>query len=185
MESIVVCLTGVVNRSIKYTWPSIKENIINELQKDFLVDIALFNTNVENCKVDGILLDNNDLSVVPYDFLFEYKQTFIDKEIKKIENAETEFPPYFHEHFRQNGLRLMYMESEVGKFLERKRDRYTYALITNADYFYINKLPINCLTLFNGGDYDNNIGTCHHLDCKGYTDGFYIGCIECIIKNNE
>jgi hypothetical protein len=34
MQKIIVCLTGVVNRSIKYTWDSINDNIINELKKN-------------------------------------------------------------------------------------------------------------------------------------------------------
>ena len=33
-ERIVVCLVGVINRSIKDTWFSIKNNIINELKKN-------------------------------------------------------------------------------------------------------------------------------------------------------
>ena len=37
MEKIIVCLTGVVNRSIKHTWASIKDNIIDELEKEYEV----------------------------------------------------------------------------------------------------------------------------------------------------
>ena len=54
MKKILVCLTGVINRSIKYTWDSIKDNIIDELRKEYHVDIALFNNNVEDCRVDEV-----------------------------------------------------------------------------------------------------------------------------------
>ena len=51
MQKIVICITGVVNRSIKYTWDSINDNIIDQLKKEYEVDIAVFNNNVEDCKV--------------------------------------------------------------------------------------------------------------------------------------
>jgi len=54
MKKVIVCLTGVINRSIKYTWDSIKNNIIDQLKKEYEVDIAVFNNNVEDCKVDGV-----------------------------------------------------------------------------------------------------------------------------------
>ena len=72
-ERIIVCLVGVINRSIKYTWSSINDNIINELKKKYIVDIAVFNNNVEDYKVDGVILNNKDLSIIPHDYLFEHK----------------------------------------------------------------------------------------------------------------
>ncbi len=129
MQKIVVCITGVVNRSIKYTWDSINDNIIDQLKKEYEVDIAVFNNNVEGCLVDGVKVNNNDMSIIPYDFLFEYKQTFIDLQIKKIEN-DKDFSSYDRwKNQKKNGLRLMYVESQVSKFLDKNKDKYTYALV--------------------------------------------------------
>jgi hypothetical protein len=179
MKKIVVCLTGVVNRSIKYTWDSIKDNIIDELRKEYDVDIAVFNNNVENCLVDGVKLNNNDMTIVPHNYLFEYKQTFIDSEIVKIKGYEKEFPPNFYNNLKKNGLRLMYIESKIAKFLEENKDIYEYVIVSNADYFYINKLPIECLNNIS----ENIIGTCHHWENNDMcTDGFYIGYPKSIIK---
>ena len=75
MKKIVVCLTGVVNRSIRYTWQSIHDNLIEPLQKDYQVEIAVFNNNVEDSLVDGVLINNQDMSIIPHDYLFEYKET--------------------------------------------------------------------------------------------------------------
>lgn len=179
MEKIIVCLTGVINRSIKYTCDSIKDNIIDKLKKDYDVDIAIFNNNIEDCKIDGVEINNNDMSIIPYNFLFEYKQTFIDNEIEKIDEYEKEFSPYFCDKFKKNGFRLMYIESQVSRFLEKNKNNYKYALVSNADYFYLNKLPTECLK--NIDEY--KIGTCYHWENNDMcTDGFYIGLLPPIIK---
>ena len=91
MKKVIVCLTGVINRSIKYTWDSIKNNIIDQLKKEYEVDIAVFNNNVEDCKVDGVKINNNDMSIIHIIFIFEYKQTFIDSEIVKIDGYDKNF----------------------------------------------------------------------------------------------
>ena len=49
---------------------------------------------------------------------------------------------------KKNGLRLMYVESQVANFLEENKDKYKYALVSNADYFYLNKLPFPCFLIF-------------------------------------
>ena len=67
-EKIVVCLFGVIPRSIKYTWQSIKENIIDPLETEYNVDIYLFNLNVEDTLVDGVKLNQNDIKLIPYTY---------------------------------------------------------------------------------------------------------------------
>ena len=180
MEKIVVCLTGVVNRSIKYTWDSINDNVIDQLKKKYEVDIVIFNNNIEDCKVDETQLNNNDMSIIPYDFLFENKQSFIDLEIKKIEGNNKDFSSYDRwRNQMKNGLRLMYVESQVAKFLDENKDKYTYALVSNADYFYLNKFPLECISKIR----KNVIGTSHHWEGGDMcTDGFYIGQINTISK---
>ena len=164
-------------RSIKYTWESIKDNIIDELRKNHEVDIAVFNNNVEDTLVDGIRLNNDDMSIIPYNSIFEYKQTVIDSLISKIPGYERDFK-YFFGELKQNGMRLMYVEGEVAKFLAKRRDDYDYVVVSNADYLYTDKLPLTALESVMEG----TIGTCSHLDSRGYTDGLYIGHIDDIAK---
>lgn len=171
MDKVLVCLTGVVNRSIKYTWPSIEDNLVKPLKTMYAVDIAVFNNNVGECRVDGKILNNGDLSIIPSDYLFEYKQSDLDKEIKSVPGAEIEYPPYFSGKNRQNGLRHMCIERKVARFLGESQDNYKYVLVTNADYFYVNPLPLSIFASIDG----KTVATCHHLDCRGYTDGFYLG----------
>ena len=77
-----------------------------------------------------LLLNNNDISIIPHNFLFEYKQTFIDFEVKKIEGEDKDFSSYDRwKNQKKNGLRLMYVESQVANFLEENKDKYKYALV--------------------------------------------------------
>lgn len=170
MEQILVCLTGVVNRSIKYTWHSINDNLVSELNKKFHVDIAIFNNNVEDCKVDGVSLNNNDMSVVPYKYLIEYKQSFITDEVQKIEFYEKYGSDRWQGNDKLNGFRQMYIDSKIIDLLEQHRNKYKYVLVTNADYFYVNKFSIENLKLLN----NNSLLTCHQTDHGGITDGFYM-----------
>ena len=172
-ERIVVCLVGVINRSIKHTWFSIYNNIIKQLEEKYLVDIALFNNDVENTKVDGVKLNNDDLKIIPYNYLFKFKQTYIDKKISKMNTLNEEFPPYWYNSYKKNGLRQMYMESIVGKFL--KKSKYKIALVSNGDHLYINEFKL-------GVEMNNSIITCNHLDMRGYTNGFYFGYTKNMIK---
>ena len=168
---VLVCLTGVVNRSIRYTWPSIEDNIVKPLMSKYGVDIAIFNNHVADCRVDGEILNNTDLAIVPHNFLFEYKQSDLDREVEKLPGFSTFSSRIDKDKKKRNGLRQMCIERKVAEFLEKNKDDYQYAVVTNADYFYVNELPLN--TLFSIGN--NHILSCHHHDCRGYTDGFYSG----------
>lgn len=172
-ERIVVCLVGVINRSIKNTWFSIYNNIIKQLEEKYLVDIVLFNNNVESTQVDGVKLNNDDLKIIPYNYLFKFKQKYIDKQISQIAGTNKEFSPYWSNNYKLNGLRQMYMESMVSKFL--KKSNYKIALVTNGDHLYINKFELGKKT-------NNGITTCNHLDMRGYTNGFYFGYTKNMVK---
>ena len=67
------------------------------------------------------------------------------------------------------------MESKVAEFLKKKT--YKITLVTNPDYLYINKLILNKLP-----NLDNSVITCDHLNFKGFTNGFYIGYTNNIVK---
>ena len=179
MKKIVVCLTGGVNRSIRYTWQSIQDNMIEPLQKDYQVHIAVFNNNVEDCLVDGVPINNRDMLLIHYNYLYEYKQTEIDEEIKQIDGYEKDYHPYFFGKMKQNGIRHMYIESKVAKFLTKNKDVYDYVIVSNPDYFYLNKLNVDCLQNIK----EDTIGTCHHWEYGDMcTDGFYIGFPNSIIN---
>ena len=63
-EKIVVCFFGVIPRSIKYTWNTIKNNIIDPLKGKYYVDIYVFNMNVEDVKVDDVKLNQKYINII-------------------------------------------------------------------------------------------------------------------------
>ena len=84
MDKICLCFFGVIPRSIKYTIKSIENNIIKQLQQKYIVDIFVFNLNVGDTKVDGNILNQEDVNLINYTFYEEEKQSALDIEIKKL-----------------------------------------------------------------------------------------------------
>ena len=173
MKKCVLCLFGVIPRSIKYTIQSITENIINPLKKDFEVSIYVFNLNVGDVPVDGVLLDRTDISNIDYNFYEEYSQIELDSEIEKIKSTyDIKFRHDYSPQSIQNSLRQMYSESRIGKFLESTKDLYDIAIVCGPDYYIAN--PIN-LEHIN----DSIISKCLYLSLvnmgNGFTNGFYFG----------
>ena len=168
-DRVLVCLTGVVNRSIRYTWPSIEDHIVKPLRSRYTVDLAIFNNNVEDSRVDGETLNNADLAIVPHDHLFEYKQSDLDKEVERLPGFAT-----FRDRIdvkKRNGFRQMCIDRKVAEAVEKSETTYHRIVVTNADYFYVSKLPLDALSSLGS----SQILSCHHHDCGGYTDGFYAG----------
>jgi len=175
---IVVCFFGVIPRSIKYTWNSIKTNIIKPLQDEYLVDIYIFNLNVENNKIDGKPLDQSDVDIIPYDYKEEELQSNIEHEIQKL-NKEYKFR-YPNINTSLNCFRQMYSEYRVGKFLEKNINKYKGALVCGPDYNIYNSLNMNHFKdslLTKNGIYGSN-----QNDALGYTNGFYFGQINLLCK---
>ena len=66
----MVCLFGVVPRSIRVSWPAIHARTVQVLQEqNFVVNIAVFSNDVGEQLVDGCQLDQRDIHLVPYNFL--------------------------------------------------------------------------------------------------------------------
>ena len=89
---IILCFFGVIPRSIKYTFQSIKTNLIDILKKNFIVNIYVFNLNVGDIKVDKVKIDNKDINIIPFDYFEEYNQSVLDIKIntlRKLDNYES------------------------------------------------------------------------------------------------
>ena len=68
----------------------------------------------------------------------------------------------------------MYMESKVAQFL--KKSTYKIALVSNPDHLYINKFDCEQVIM------KDHVTGCNHLDMRGFTNGFYFGDTNNIIK---
>lgn len=173
-EKTVLCLFGVIPRSIKYTWDSMKENIIDPLKGKYDVDIYVFNMNVESEKVDGVKLNQDDINIIPYTYKEEEKQTKVDKEIndlcKKIECKIGTLPRYT-DIVIKNSIRQIYSEYRVGLFLEKNMNKYKKAIVCGPDYFLCSKINLNEFLKSE----DSSIYTSDINDWGGVTNGFYFG----------
>jgi hypothetical protein len=180
-NNVVICFFGVIPRSIKYTYKSIKENIIDVLnENNYNVDIFVFNLNVENTKVDDTLIDQQDISIIPFNYFEEYKQNDLDNEIKDIaKKVHLKFRSDYNEVLIQNAVRQMYSEYRVGLFLEKNLKKYDIAIVCGPDYFIANKINIKDIK---DSYLNNNFYTTMVNDAQGYTNGFYIEKPEILIK---
>jgi hypothetical protein len=180
---IALTFFGVVPRSIRYTYESIRRNIIVPLKQEFGSDIAVscFNINTENALVDGVKTNHEDVKIVEYDHLCDIKQSFIDKMITEMGcwQIQPNFTNNYDAETFKNCFRQLYIEREAGAFLEQQN--FDLALVCGADYFIGRKIDLNqvydCL---NGEDflYSTNIADAG----GGYTNGFYFGRRKLIIK---
>jgi hypothetical protein len=177
-SKIIVCLFGVIPRSIKYTWKTIQQNIIKPLQKEYIVDIYIFNLDVEENKVDGVKLNQKDIDIIPYDYKEVEKQSEIDKDISETVKKYKFRSDYSH-YTSMNACRQLYSEYRFGKFLEKNKNKYEGAIVCGPDFYIINKLNLND---FKDSLKNKNIYTTDTNDAQGYTNGFYFGKPEVLVK---
>lgn len=175
MKKIVLCFFGVIPRSIKYTFQSIKENIIDVLtDNNYEIEIYVFNLNIETTKIDDVKINQSDISIIPYNFFEEEKQSNIDveleffKQIKSITFTRSDYT----EGIVKNCLRQMYSEFRVGLFLEKNQAKYDIAIVCGPDFFIANKLDI---TEIESSYINNTFYTTTTNDAQGYSNGFYFG----------
>ena len=187
-KKIIISFFGVVSRSIRYTHKSIKENLIDILIKNgYSVDIYVFNNNVEKCKVDKCFTNNNDYKLLNPTFFEEITQKRLDNKIKKtIQSKEIRTKMSYYKHAKnykqivQNCLRQMYSEEMVGNFLEANKNKYDLSIVCGPDFYLIQ--PINIIELEDSFTKTDTIYTTDCNDGLGYTNGFYFGCLDPMIK---
>ena len=178
-KKIIVCLFGIIPRSIRYTWNNIKERIINPLKSQYNVTIYIFNLKVDaDFLIDNKRINNQDLYKIKYDYLEEYEQKSVDKD---IENKCNKCKFIDHDNKTTlNALRQLYSEYRVGKYLEKNIHNYDGCVISGPDYYfsnYINLRHINSSLKKHDTIYLSKVN-----DENGYTNGFYFGTLKPMCK---
>ena len=178
-KKIIVCFFGVISRSIRFTNNNFQRNLIDVIKNNnYEVDIYVFNNNVENCIVDEYCVNNNDYKLLNPTFFEEITQkqidAIIDTEITtKNINCDSGYyrmrKPNSANKVIRNCVRQLYSEEQVGIFIEKNKDKYDAAVVCSADLFLIK--PVNIK------DIEDNV-----LVEQGYTNGFYFGLLEPMIK---
>lgn len=175
-KKCILCLFGVIPRSIKYTYKSINDRIIEPLKKDYDVDIYIFNLNVDKTKVDGVILNQNDIDILPYKYKEEYNQEKLDTDIKELKkNINFKFRNNYAKKFPnriQNAIRQMYSEYRVGSFLEKKCNNYDVSVVCGPDYYIANQINLDHVkkSIINNFVFFSQVN-----NAQGITNGFYFG----------
>ena len=178
-EKIIICFTGVMNRSIHLTYNNIIEKILKPVSLKYNYDIYVFNNNIENDIIDGVQISNNNLECFKNITFFEEEtQTVIDNNIQK-KNLKNQYLNYYKDpKTAQNCLRQLYCENKVAQFLQNSN--YKKAIFITPDFYFFQKLNINSINFDNSSIYISN-----NNDACGYTNGFYIGNTNLLIKIME
>lgn len=188
----IVCLFGVVNRSIKRTWKTIVKHLIQplKLQRNN-VSLYVFDINVSGHLVDAQLLAGptdsfsqmmwNETELLDEVIIESARQDTIDELValrcrKHLCKLRYDDEPDYR-HLTKNAFRQMYAESAVARFLRARVHEYSVAVASGPDFAYIQDLPpviraddanVIYLTTMNEGE--------------GYTNGFYAGHPEAVAK---
>ncbi len=178
-ETIIICFAGVMNRSIHITYHNIIEHILEPVSLKYNYDIYVFNNNIENAIIDGVQISNNNIKCFKNITFFEEEtQTVIDNNIKK-NNLKNPYLDYYKNSIAaQNCVRQLYCENKVAQFL--KKTNYKKAIFITPDFYFFHKLNINSINFDNNSIYISN-----NNDACGYTNGFYIGNTNLLIKIME
>jgi hypothetical protein len=169
---VALCFFGTIARSIKFTYCSIKRNIIDKLKMDQNIELYIygFNLDVENTRVDGVILNQDDIKVIEYNTLEQYKQSEFDSiEFNKLKQKTTvKFAPHYAYCNTINAIRQAYSEYRAGKILEDSDA--DIAIVCGPDFFIANE--INMYDVYNSLNEPNVVYTSIMNDGGGYTYGF-------------
>lgn len=176
---VVLCLFGVVQRSIRVTWPAIQARVVDVLRASQIsVTVAVFSMDVGDALIDGCRVDADDVKLVPYDHIEVVQQSDVDAIINSSCTPSLQHCPILtRQHLslatRRNALRQMYSEAVVGRFLKRTAHSIDAAVVIGPDFFPFDNLSIADVRIAAS---NRNITVISSTNPSGsYTNGYYIG----------
>ena len=174
---VLIAFFGVVSRSIEYTYKNLKNNLINIIKSKYELDIYVFNNDVQRAEVDGIKQNNDITHLLEYTVKEEKTQRKIDSIIQnKIESDNINNIKMVHFYTNSmitNTFRQMYSEEQIGKYIEKHKDKYDCVIVCGPDYYLLK--PINLNHVENIINKKKDVYTTIVNEGRGYTNGFYIG----------
>lgn len=178
---VVVCLFGVLGRSIRYTHPSIKQFVIDELAKKYSVDVYAFDLDVGNDLVDCRAVKSGEIyQLLPIDYHETKRQEDLDQEIRRRFTGRLSMRCDYSPTEVMNAVRCMHSENSVGDWLAEKHDEYDSVVVCGPDYWLLN--PVNLEHVQDTIDDKNIVYTTLANPAEGYTNGFYIGSTQAVVK---
>ena len=80
---VLLCLFGTLLRSIRYTWPQLEHNIQRLRAHNISTDVYTFNNDIEGGLIDGVRVNESDVSIISATYREELQQNNIDEIIKQ------------------------------------------------------------------------------------------------------
>ena len=180
-KRICVCFFGVIGRSIRFTYKSFLKNLIEPLKKDNRVDVYVFNLDVGTKLVDNNSINAMHYRIIKADYCEHYRQDVLDKELQVYyRKGICRFRRGYSLPHIRNALRQIYSEYRVGMFLEKHINDYDSAIVCGPDYYLLQE--INIKDVEDSMNNDSSVYTTVVNDGQGYTNGFYIGSLNPMIK---
>ena len=181
---VVVCVFGVLARSIHLVWPTVVRRILQPLRRDgHSIYIVGFNLDVGNTStVDGIRLNRSRTALVRFDAYDEAIQTEVDAEIDRIcpGLACRTFDDYGARTLNiRNAFRQLHSEMRVARFLRSNvsrgldASRYDAAIFLGPDFHLA--MDVDVAAVRRAAAERGAVFTTRMNDADGYTNGFYIG----------
>jgi hypothetical protein len=178
---VLLTMFGVINRSIRYTWPNIKTYIVDPLIRlGFDVEIYGFWNDVGNIKVDSETLNASDVQLVPFNYLERENQTFIDDYIAqnitkwKIAGCSCEYRGDYEPHTVKNAWRQLYSENRAASFIMKNPTKYSFVIASGPDFFYWSEFLLDDIKHILANP-DTVMMSSSNNGIDGYTNGFYVG----------
>ena len=181
---VVVCLFGVIQRSVRVTWPSVATHVIDHLRRHhFRVSVFVYSLDIDfdRVKVDGCLLNATDLQLIPYDVLEVERQSEVDALIDSqclptLERCPVLKTQNLSRAVRRNALRQMHSEAAIGRFLARTAGQYDLGVVVGPDFYLVH--DINLEHVRKAARSPKSVFTTLGYQAGGYTNGYYIGQIR-------
>jgi hypothetical protein len=168
----LVCLMGVVNRSIRSTWPVFRENLVRILEQHCdHVHLYVYNLDTGDAPVDGVTLEGNVRDKIPADVIEEQRQADVDV-IVDNKCTPCEFRSDYTETAKRNAMRQLHTEFMVGTYVERVADQFDVVVVCTADARLAR--PLN-MKHVREAVATATVFTSEVNNADGYTNGFYVG----------
>lgn len=185
MPRVVLCLAGVVGRSIRRTWPSIQARVVQPLKANGMTPaIYVFNNDVGDALVDGVHINASDIQLVPAthfesglqaELLREMRRRCHERNRQRKANASRICTLYGHSgRMHDNAMAQLYSEWRASLFLQHHVLDYDVAIFISPDFYLA--LNVSVADVVDASRSLQSVYTTVVNDAgNGFTDGLYIG----------
>ena len=172
-----IFIFGVIGRSIRNTIYSFKNHVFNVLDKHNInYHVFIVNNNIENNLIDGVSINNDDFTLIPFDFHVELVQNHFSPSILQKYPHFHKFLPSTSPKIAFNAFRQLYIESIVASNINT--NSYSKCLAFTSDLFFIHDIPVS--KIINSSF--NEVIVSANYSGRGITNGLYLGCPHAIKK---